>query len=204
MKNETVFTTLFGITCCFVSAWHEISPSKWKTMARTAFTSNQEDIRICDSNLEELFARTCTLRQIYFGWWNQGRWAGSVCENIQERIASSLLLHVVTLVSGKQFVKFKVARLHATKIYRESRGTAPVIPNLGTRWRWMCSLRPRPLYRLKGASDAHWIGGWVGPSAVLEKKNFESAGNDSRTIQLVARLLYLLRYFSFCTSCDDL
>jgi len=38
--------------------------------------------------------------------------------------------------------------------------------------------------------DAHWIGGWVGPIAVLDvlekKDSLEAAGNDSRTVQPVS------------------
>jgi hypothetical protein len=40
--------------------------------------------------------------------------------------------------------------------------------DLGTRWRWVVSFTPRPLYPGERASDTHWIGGWVGPRAVLD------------------------------------
>jgi len=35
---------------------------------------------------------------------------------------------------------------HAVKTYWGSRGTAPLILNLGTRWRWVVSFTLRPLY----------------------------------------------------------
>jgi hypothetical protein len=38
------------------------------------------------------------------------------------------------------------------KAYRGSRGTAPLILNLGTRWRWVVNFTPRPLYPRK----EHW------------------------------------------------
>jgi hypothetical protein len=49
---------------------------------------------------------------------------------------------------------------------------------VGTRWRWVVSFTPRPLHpqgkslryplaRVR-APDTHWIGGWVGPRAVMD------------------------------------
>ena len=37
---------------------------------------------------------------------------------------------------------------------------------LGTRWRRVVNLTPRPLYRRRRASCSHWVWGWVGPRAV--------------------------------------
>jgi hypothetical protein len=51
-----------------------------------------------------------------------------------------------------------------------SRGIAPLI-HLGTRWKWVVSFTPRPLYRREGAPGTHctlWLGGCVGPRAVLD------------------------------------
>jgi hypothetical protein len=49
-----------------------------------------------------------------------------------------------------------------------SRGIAPRILGLGTRWRLVVSFTPRPLYPQGKGSCTHWIGGWVGPSDVLD------------------------------------
>jgi hypothetical protein len=44
-----------------------------------------------------------------------------------------------------------------------------LILNLGTRWRWVGNVTPRPRFtpgeRIPGT---HWIGGWVGPRAGLD------------------------------------
>ena len=49
--------------------------------------------------------------------------------------------------------------------YRRSGGTAPLITNLGIRWRWVVSFAPRPLYPLGDKAGTQWIGVWVVPSA---------------------------------------
>jgi hypothetical protein len=53
------------------------------------------------------------------------------------------------------------------KTYRWSGCIAPRI-NIGTRWRWVVSFTPRPLYSRRRAPGTRWIGGWVGPRAVLD------------------------------------
>jgi hypothetical protein len=45
---------------------------------------------------------------------------------------------------------------------------APRIHDLGTRWRWVVSFTPRPLYLRERGPGTHWIGGWVGPRAILD------------------------------------
>jgi hypothetical protein len=57
---------------------------------------------------------------------------------------------------------------HAIKTYY-SGGTEPRILDLGTRWRWVVSFTHWPLYPTERAAGTHWIGGWVGPRAVLDK-----------------------------------
>jgi len=47
-----------------------------------------------------------------------------------------------------------------------SRVIALYIHNLGARWEWSAS-RPRRFNRRERALGTHWIGGWVGPRAVL-------------------------------------
>jgi hypothetical protein len=50
-----------------------------------------------------------------------------------------------------------------------SGGIAPRILNLGTRWRWVVSLTPRPLYTPgERAPGTHWIGDLVSPRAGLD------------------------------------
>jgi len=39
-----------------------------------------------------------------------------------------------------------VVPVHALKLYRENRGIAVSILNLGIRWRWVVNFTPRPLY----------------------------------------------------------
>ena len=43
----------------------------------------------------------------------------------------------------------KVEPVHAVKAYSGSRGIAPLILNLGPRWRTMINVTPRPLYPLE-------------------------------------------------------
>ena len=61
--------------------------------------------------------------------------------------------------------------VHVLKAYRGSRGLAPVILNLGIRWRWVVNFRHRPLYcwvielvrNLVAHGDARegkWRGNW--------------------------------------------
>jgi hypothetical protein len=52
--------------------------------------------------------------------------------------------------------------------YWESRGVSPRIFDLGTRWRLVVSITPRPYYLRERAPGTHWIGSWVGPRAVLD------------------------------------
>jgi hypothetical protein len=71
---------------------------------------------------------------------------------------------------------------------------APLILDLGTRWRWVVSFTPRPLYRQGKTPGTHWIGGWVGPRAVPDavvKRKIPSPSRESKPrtpiFQLVAR-----------------
>jgi len=44
------------------------------------------------------------------------------------------------------------------KTYRGSGGTAPLILNFGTRWKWVVTFTPRPLYRGgKNISTRGWM-----------------------------------------------
>jgi len=66
-----------------------------------------------------------------------------------------------------------------------SRGIAPYILDVSTRWRWMVSFTPRPLYPRERVPGTHWIGGWVDPRTVLDAvvKKFP-APTGNRTLEL--------------------
>jgi hypothetical protein len=40
--------------------------------------------------------------------------------------------------------------------------------DLATRWGWMVSFTPRPLYPRGNSPGTHWIGDWVGPTTGLD------------------------------------
>jgi hypothetical protein len=86
------------------------------------------------------------------------------------------------------------------KAYRGSGGIDPRIFDLDTRWRWVVSFTPRLLYPQGKSPGTHWIGGWVGPTTVLdevmEKKNFQPLPG------LVPPIIHqvLKRYTSYCHS----
>jgi hypothetical protein len=44
-----------------------------------------------------------------------------------------------------QTIKCKVVPAHATKVYSKNGGTPPLILNLGTRWRQVINMTPRPV-----------------------------------------------------------
>jgi hypothetical protein len=54
------------------------------------------------------------------------------------------------------------------KTYWGSGGIAPLILDLGTRWRWVVSFTPRPPCPQGKIPCYPRIGGWVGPRAVLD------------------------------------
>jgi hypothetical protein len=71
------------------------------------------------------------------------------------------------IVKGKVKLSLCLTKQHAMKTYWGSGGIAARILELGTRWRWSASLPGRftPRERSPGT---YWIGGWVGPRAVLD------------------------------------
>jgi hypothetical protein len=72
---------------------------------------------------------------------------------------------------------------HAMKTYWGSRGIAPRILDLGTRWRWSAS-RPGCFIPRKRAPGTHWIGGWVGPRDVQDtvvKRKIPSPHRESNS-----------------------
>jgi hypothetical protein len=48
-------------------------------------------------------------------------------------------------VANDHFSEVKAVPVHAVKAYRGSRRRAPLILNLGARWKWVVSLTPRPI-----------------------------------------------------------
>jgi len=44
----------------------------------------------------------------------------------------------------------------------------PHILDLSTRWGWVVSFKPPPLYFREKAPGTRWTGGWVGPRACLD------------------------------------
>jgi hypothetical protein len=69
-------------------------------------------------------------------------------------------------------VKVKVMSLcltkhHAMKTYRRSGGVAPCILDLSTRWEWSDS-RPVHFTPKERAPVTYGLGGWVGPSSILD------------------------------------
>jgi hypothetical protein len=54
------------------------------------------------------------------------------------------------------------------KMYWGSGGIVPRLLDLGTGWKWVVSFTPRPLYPQGKSPGTHWIGGWVGPRAILD------------------------------------
>ena len=89
------------------------------------------------------------------------------------------------------------------KAYRGSEGIAPLILNLGTRWRWVFG------FVLRQNPGTHWAGGWVGPIAglgVFDKSKSLAwiyyFVNNSWQIQIVSFLNIITPPFSnaFCVA----
>ena len=72
------------------------------------------------------------------------------------------------LLLQRQVTKDKVFPAHAMNAHRERRGAAPLIHNLGSRWRWAVNFAPRSLCPRERNPGTHWIGGWVGPRAGMD------------------------------------
>jgi hypothetical protein len=93
---------------------------------------------------------------------------------------------------------------HAMKTYWGSGGIASPIPNLGTKWRWVVSLTPRPLYPGEIAPITNWIGSWMDLRAGLEtavvkrNKYLSPTGNPNpvalRHVTTLTELSWLCKY----------
>lgn len=79
-------------------------------------------------------------------------------------------------------IKGKVVPVHTMKIYKGSKGSAPLILNLGTTRTRAVNFTPWPIYPRGKNASTHWIGGWVGHSAslnVLDKRKISWPSQDS-------------------------
>jgi hypothetical protein len=83
------------------------------------------------------------------------------------------------LIIWKVKVKLSCAltEYHTMKAYWGSRGIAPCILDLGTRWNLVISFTPQPLYAQGKSPGTRKIGVWVGPRAGVDavvKRNIHS------------------------------
>jgi hypothetical protein len=88
-----------------------------------------------------------------------------------ETATSEEVSHIMLILIIYMKVKVKSLCLtkHRTmKTYWGSGCKAPRILDLGTRWRWVVSCTPRPLYLQGKSPGTHWIGGWVGTRTILD------------------------------------
>ena len=68
----------------------------------------------------------------------------------------SLFLNIICVLTiGK---KGRIAPVHDMKACKGGRGIAPLILNLGIRWRWLVNIKPWPL-----KAGTYWVSGRVGP-----------------------------------------
>jgi hypothetical protein len=96
-----------------------------------------------------------------------------------------------------QDCKGKFVAVHAMKACRGSRGIAPLILSLGTRYRWVVNFTPRPLFRRERTSlPFEWEAVWA-PEPVwrFSKRETLLPLSGFRTLDLPARRLaiYQLR-----------
>jgi hypothetical protein len=95
-------------------------------------------------------------------------------------------------IAGKE--NFKIFPVHAMKAYRVSRGIAPLILNLCTRWRLVADFTTRRLYPGKEPwySLDRMLGWAPGPAWA-----FWRGENPTRTVQPLLQSLNQQRYSSF-------
>ena len=65
-------------------------------------------------------------------------------------------------------VKLKLFLFMSCRYVLGSRGIAPLIHDLSTRWKWVVRFMPQLLYPLGKNPSTHWIGGWVDANAGLD------------------------------------
>ena len=116
--------------------------------------------------------------------------------NINRQSLLAVYFNIVCVLQQKDVYnkgKGKAFLVHAMESYRDSRDKAPLILNVGTRWRWALNITPRPLHPPpRGYNPStHWTGSCVGLRAsmnVLEKIKIllSLPGFELRTVQSVA------------------
>jgi hypothetical protein len=92
--------------------------------------------------------------------------------------------------------KGKAVPVDAMKAYKESRVIAPVILNLGTRWRWLLAARCDRFTPAERAHGTHWIRSRVGSRVdldALEKRNVSCPpGIERNPIRRTIHIAYKL------------
>jgi hypothetical protein len=91
----------------------------------------------------------------------------------------------IHLITCKVVPVLFLTEYHAMKAYWDVEIQLHAFFNLGTRWRQVVSFTPRPPYPRKRAPATHWIGGWVGPRAVLDavvKRKIPSRSRESNPL----------------------
>jgi hypothetical protein len=86
---------------------------------------------------------------------------------------------------------------HAMKTYWWSGGIALRILDIGTRWKYLAS-RPGRFTPREKVPSAHWIGGWVGPRAILDaavKRKIPSPHRESNPRTPIVRSVQSLKKF---------
>jgi len=85
----------------------------------------------------------------------------------------------------------KVVAVHAMKAYSESGGVAPLIFNLGPRWRSVVNFTLRPLYLLGNRRDIRWVG---------HRSGLDGLGRDKNLLSQLNSRTFLLNNYSDSTS----
>jgi hypothetical protein len=90
------------------------------------------------------------------------------------------------------------------KTYWKSGDIAPYVLKLGTRWRWVVSVTPRPLFSSEIRDfGVHWIGDCVGSKAGIDAAvKTAPARNPVPVVKPVAESIYWRSYSAIC-KCGD-
>ena len=94
--------------------------------------------------------------------------------------------HMLTRNYGKVFPTY------AMKAYRRRKGTAPLIHNLSTRWRWLVRLTPQLFYAGGKGPGTHWTANSVGPRSGLniwKKRNISCLNHIACSLSTMLTML---------------
>jgi hypothetical protein len=94
-------------------------------------------------------------------------------------------------IGGHICLNYLQVRKRKVEAHGEWRYSSTIL-DLGTRWRWVVSFPPLPLYPAERAPNTHWRGGWVGPRVNLD--DFDPAGTRTPPVLASGLSLYRLRY----------